>query len=79
VLDNNPDWLKHLAQNILFAGLKDSPFLTPDASDLVQKVSVVVGHSLTLLLYYVQLLRKCPEHRLLDFNEIKGHAFFEGL
>ncbi|KAH9999540.1 kinase-like domain-containing protein [Russula vinacea] len=62
VPQDDPNWLAHLARNILHDELEESPFLTPDAADLVRK-----------------LLRKRPKSRLLNFNEIKRHAFFEGL
>lgn len=43
---DDPNWLAHLARNVLHDELEDSPFLTPDAADLVRKVSVVFEHSL---------------------------------
>jgi hypothetical protein len=72
-------WLAHLARNILHDEPPDSPLLTPATADLIRKVSVVVGPSDIVVLYYLQLLRKCPKNRLLNFNEIKRHAFFDGL
>jgi serine/threonine protein kinase len=79
VPQNDPAWLPHLARNIVYDEPEDSPFLTPDAADLIRKVSVVVGYNLIPLLYFVQLLRKSSNTRLLNFSEIKRHTFFEGL
>jgi hypothetical protein len=71
-------WLTHLARNILHDEPPDSPLLTPVTADLIRKVSDR-RISPYAVLYYLQLLRKCPKNRLLNFKEIKRHAFFDGL
>jgi serine/threonine protein kinase len=80
VPQNDPNWLLHLSRHILHDELEASPYLTSDSADLIAKVSFVTNTSFGACQRAgTQLLRKRPEARLSDFNQIRRHPFFDGM